>query len=94
MNEQNADVVSTESGKQVRMSYQRGCHEYTIGVANAFFMASTLLGFVILWRQHIPEAIYTTSVAFFVVFSASGFCLIAVAYTRPVLFYETLEGER
>lgn len=86
-----SDVVQTESGKEVRMSYRRGCHDYTIGFASALFMAATLLGFVILWKQHVPETIYYTSVPFFVVFSFVGFAIVGIAYTRPIWFYELLE---
>jgi len=86
-----AEVVQTESGKEVRMSYRRGCHEYSIGVATAFFMMTSLLGFVILWKQHVPDTVYYTSVPFFVVFSFAGFAIVGVAYTRPIWFYELLE---
>lgn len=86
-----AEVVQTESGKEVRMSYRRGCHDYTIGFATAIFMVTTLLGFVILWKQHVPETIYYTSVPFFVLFALAGFATVGVAYTRPVWFYELLE---
>jgi len=57
-----AEVIQTESGKEVRMSYRRGCRDYTLGFATALFMVATLLGFVILWKQHVPESLYLTSV--------------------------------
>lgn len=84
-------VVRTESGKEVRLSYRRGCHDYTIGFASAFFMAATVFGFVILWKQHVPETIYYTSVPFFVVFSVVAFVIVGIAYTRSIWFYELLE---
>jgi hypothetical protein len=86
-----SDVIETESGKEVRMPYRRGCREYTIGFATAFLMATTVLGYVLLWKQHVPKSLYYTSVIFFVVFSLSGFAIIGVAYTRPVWFYELME---
>jgi len=74
------------------MSYRRGCFDYTIGFATALFMVASLLGFVILWKQHVPETVYYTSVPFFVLFSLVGFAIVAVAYTRPIWFYEVVEG--
>jgi len=85
-------VVRTESGKEVHMTYRRACHEYTIGFASAFFMATTVLGFVVLWKQHVPEALYHTSATFFVVFSVAGFGILGIGYTNPIWFYELLEG--
>lgn len=87
-----AQVVQTGSGREVHMPYRRGCHGYAIGFASAFFMAATVLGFIILWRQHVPDTLYYTSVPFFVVFGVAGFGLVAIAYTNPVWFYELLEG--
>jgi len=87
-------VIQTESGKEVRMSYRRGCHDYTIGFASALFMVATLLGFVILWKQHVPETVYYTAIPFFVLFSLTGFGIVGVAYTRPIWFYELLEGRK
>jgi len=74
------------------MPYRRGCHDYTIGFASAFFWVTTLLGFVLLWKNHVPESVYQTSVVIFVAFSVSGFAIVAVAYTNPIWFYELLEG--
>lgn len=86
-----AKVVETNSGKEVRMPYRTGCRNYAIGVASAFFMAATVLGFVILWRHHVPEAVYHTVIPFFLVYSLAGFIIVGVAYTNPIWFYETLE---
>lgn len=88
-----ARVVHTDSGRQVKMSYRRGCHDYAIGYATAFFMAAAVLGYVILWKQHLPTSLYATAVPFFVVFSMGGFALIAIGYSYPVRFYELMEGE-
>jgi len=89
-----AEIVERDDKREVRMSYHTGCHNYTIGVATAFFMAATVLAYLILWEQHIPESVYTTAVPFFVAFSAAGFCLVGVAYVAPVRFYELMEGDR
>lgn len=88
-----ARVVNTEVGPKVEMTYRRGCHDYAIGYSTAFFMAAAVLGYAILWKQHLPKSVYATTVPFFVVFSIAGFALIAIAYTYPVRFYELMEGE-
>jgi len=75
------------------MSYERGCQDYTAGFSLPFFMAATVLGFVLLWKQHIPESIYYSSVPFFLLFSVGGFMIFSIAYTHPVWFYELMEGE-
>ncbi|MGZ0745741.1 hypothetical protein [Haloparvum sp. AD34] len=88
-----AEVVQTDSGREVRMSYHRGCHGYAVGFASAFFMTTTVLGFVILWKDHVPETVFHLSVVFFIVYSLAGFGIIGIAYTIPVWFYELMEGE-
>lgn len=84
-------VVDEDAGRQVQMPYRVACHNYALGVSLAFFMATTLLGYVMLWEQHIPESVYTTAVPFFVVFSVVGFVVVGVAYLAPVRFYELME---
>lgn len=88
-----AKVVQTDSGREVRMSYYRGCRDYTIGFASAFFLAATVCGYGILWMKHVPEAIYHTSVIFFVVFSLTAFLIVGIAYTSPIWFYQLLEAD-
>lgn len=88
-----AEIVESEDGKEVRMSYRQGCHNYALGFSLALFMAAAVLGYVILWQQHIPESLYHTSVPFFVVFSLFGFGIFTVGYLNPVGFYELMEGE-
>lgn len=87
-----AKVVRTESGREVRMTYRRGCHEYTIGFASAFMWAAVGCGYGILWQQHLPEKVSHALGVGFVVFSLFGFAIVQVAYMRPVWFYELLEG--
>ena len=89
-----AEVVERGGQREVRMSYRTACHNYALGAAAAFFMAATLFGYPILWADHLPASISATAVPFFVVFSAAGFGLVAVAYVAPVRFYELMEGER
>jgi hypothetical protein len=86
-----ATVVEEGGEKQVRMPYRVGCHNYALGVSLAFFMATTLLGYVILWEHHIPESVVSTAVPFFVAFSVVGFVVLGVAYLAPVRFYELIE---
>jgi len=86
-----AEIVQTDSGRVVHLSYSRACHDYTLGFASAFFMATTVLGYVILWQQHLPESLYATAVTFFVVFSTAGAVLLGIAYLEPVRFYELME---
>jgi hypothetical protein len=86
-----ATVVKDGAEKQVRMPYRVACHSYAIGVSLAFFMATTLLGYVMLWAQHLPESVVTTAVPFFVAFSVIGFVVVGVAYLAPVRFYELME---
>jgi hypothetical protein len=88
-----AEVVQTESGKEVRMPYRRGCRGYTLGVASAIFWLTTLLGFVILYKRHVPNSIYHVSASFFVVYSFAGFAIVGIAYTNPIWFYELMEGD-
>jgi len=87
-----AKVVESDRGKEVLMSYQRACREYAIGSAAAFFMAATVLAYAILWKEHVPEAVYNMSVPFFVVFSATGFLMVLIGYTSPTWFYKLTEG--
>ena len=86
-----AKTVKTESGEEVRLSYRRACHDYAIGVSTAFFMATTVLGFVILWQDHIPRSVFATAVPFFVAFSVVGFIVFGIGYTHPVRLYELME---
>lgn len=88
-----AKVVQTDSGREVRQSYRRGCHDYAIGFSCAFFWAATVCAYAILWKQHVPETLYYASVVFFVIFSLTGFVIVGIAYTEPIWFYELLEEE-
>jgi hypothetical protein len=87
-----AEIVETESGREVRMSYRRGCHGYTTGFASAFMWAAVVCGYGILWQQHLPERVYHTLTVGFVGFSLAGFAIVQLAYMKPVWFYELLEG--
>jgi len=89
-----ARVVDVEGGREVRMAYRTGCHNYALGVALAFFMAATLLGHLILWRAALPDTLSETAIPFFLVFSGAGGVVLAVSYLAPVWFYEIMEGER
>lgn len=86
-----ATVVEDDGRRHVRMPYRVGCHNYALGVSLAFFMATTLLGYVMLWEQHLPESVVATAVPFFVAFSVVGFVVVGVAYLAPVRFYELME---
>jgi len=88
-----AKVIQTDSGREVRQSYRRGCHDYAIGFASAFFWAATVCGYGILWKQHAPKTLYHASVVGFVAFSLIGFLVVGIAYTAPIRFYELLEGD-
>lgn len=88
-----AKVVQTDQGREVRLSYRRGCHEYAVGFASAFFMATTVLGYVILYEGYVPESVYSTAVLFFVVFSFAGAAIMTISYLAPIRFYELLEDE-
>lgn len=84
-------VVTEVTEGESEMSYRRGCHDYTIGVASAFMWAAVVCGYGILWQQHIPARLYHGAVVGFAAFSLTGFAIVGIAYTNPVWFYELLE---
>lgn len=85
-------IVDTDRGKEVILTYSRACKDYVIGFSTALFMLAGVMGYLIMWKQHVPESVYHLSVLFFVISTFVGFGLVAIAYTAPVWFYETLEG--
>jgi len=69
-------------------SYRQQCKDYGIGYAAALFLSATVVAFPAVWTAW-QTALFAK---FYTVFAAAGAVVLAIAYNRPVWFYELLEG--
>jgi hypothetical protein len=91
-NETEVRVVETDSGKEVRQSYYRGCRGYAIGFASGCFMGAVVAAAIlVIGSSALPATLHRGSEMLFFAFSILGFVVLAVAYIAPVWFYELLE---
>jgi len=68
--------------------YRQQCKDYTIGFAAALFLSATVLAFPAVWLDW-QATLFARA---YTVFGAAGCVVLAIAYNRPMLFYEALEG--
>lgn len=76
-----------EPHETVEQTYLEGCKGYTIGYAMGPLVAATLL-FVVHATTGFQEALSGA-----VAFQLFSLGVLGLAYTRPMAFYEFMEGE-